>query len=55
MANEIRDAKDGLKTLLSNISGLKVIDYPAGAVHEFPVTVSQGWTAVAGELLLRGV
>ncbi len=39
MANEIRAAKDGLQTLLSNISGLKVIDYPAGAVHEFPVAV----------------
>ena len=39
MADEIKDAKDGLSTLLSNISGLKVIDYPAEAVHEFPVAV----------------
>ena len=39
MADEIKDAKDGLGTLLSNISGLKVIDYPAEAVHEFPVAV----------------
>ena len=39
MAGEIKDAKDGLGTLLSNISGLKVIDYPAEAVHEFPVAV----------------
>ena len=39
MANEIRDAKDGLASLLSNISGLKVLDYPAESVHEFPVAV----------------
>lgn len=36
MANEIKDAKDGLSTLLSNISGLKVLDYPADSVSEFP-------------------
>ena len=39
MANEIRDAKDGLGTLLSNISGLRVLDYPADSIHEFPVAV----------------
>ena len=39
MANEIRDAKDGLAALLANISGLKVLDYPADSVHEFPVAV----------------
>ena len=37
MANEIRDAKDGLGTLLSSISGLRVLDYPADSIHEFPV------------------
>ena len=37
MANEIRDAKDGLAALLANISGLKVLDYPAESVNEFPV------------------
>ena len=39
MANEIKDAKDGLSTLLDNISGLKVLDYPADSVHEFPAAV----------------
>ena len=39
MANEIRDAKDGLASLLSNIAGLKVLDYPADSVHEFPAAV----------------
>ena len=39
MANEIRDAKDGLGTLLSTISGLRVLDYPAGSVNEFPAAV----------------
>ena len=39
MANEIRDAKDGLASRLSTISGLKVLDYPAESVHEFPVAV----------------
>ena len=39
MANEIRDAKDGLASQLSTITGLKVLDYPAESVHEFPVAV----------------
>ena len=39
MANEIRDAKDGLATQLSTITGLKVLDYPAESVHEFPAAV----------------
>ncbi len=39
MANEIKDAKDGLVSLLSTISRLKVLDYPAGSVNEFPVAV----------------
>ncbi len=37
MANEIKNAKDGLSTLLSSVSGLKVIDFPAESVNEFPV------------------
>ena len=39
MANEIKNAKDGLSTLLANISGLRVLDYPADSVNEFPVAV----------------
>ena len=39
MANEVRDAKDGLSTLLTSISGLRVLDYPAGSVNEFPAAV----------------
>ena len=40
MADEIKDAKDGLASMLSNISGLKVLDYPADSVSEFPVAVA---------------
>ncbi len=39
MADEIKDAKDGLLTRLSSITGLKVLDYPADSVNEFPVAV----------------
>ncbi len=39
MADEIKDAKDGLASLLSNIAGLKVLDYPADSVNEFPAAV----------------
>ena len=39
MANEIKDAKDGLGTLLSNIPGLRVLDHPADSINEYPVAV----------------
>ena len=39
MADEIKDAKDGLVTRLSTIAGLKVLDYPAESVSEFPAAV----------------
>ena len=39
MANELRDAKDGLGTLLSNIAGLRVLDYPADSINEFPAAI----------------
>ena len=39
MANEIKNAKDGLATLLSGISGLKVLDFPVDSVNEFPAAV----------------
>jgi hypothetical protein len=39
VANEIKDAKDGLGTRLSTISGLKVLDYPAESINEFPAAV----------------
>ena len=39
MANEISDAKDGLATLLSTISGLRVLDHPADSIGEFPSAV----------------
>lgn len=39
MANEIKDAKDGLSTLISGITGLKVLDYPPDSVNEFPVAI----------------
>lgn len=39
MADEIKDAKDGLGALLSNISGLRVLDYPADSINEFPAAV----------------
>ena len=39
MADEMKDAKDGLVTRLSTIAGLKVLDYPAESINEFPVAV----------------
>ena len=39
MANEIKNAKDGLAALLSTISGLRVLDYPADSISEFPAAV----------------
>lgn len=39
MADEIKDAKDGLASRLSTVAGLKVLDYPAESVNEFPVAV----------------
>ncbi len=39
MADEIKDAKDGLATRLNSIAGLKVLDYPAESINEFPVAV----------------
>ena len=39
MANEIKDAKDGLVTLLSTITGLNVLDYPADSTNEFPAAI----------------
>ena len=39
MANEISDAKDGLETLLSTISDLRVLDHPADSISEFPAAV----------------
>lgn len=40
MADEIKDAKDGLGTLLSTISGLRVLDYPSDSISEFPAVVA---------------
>ena len=40
MANEIRDAKDGLASLLSGIAGLRVLDHPADSINEFPAAVA---------------
>ena len=39
MADELKNAKDGLSTLLATISGLKVLDYPADSISEFPAAV----------------
>ena len=39
MADKLKNAKDGLSTLLSTISGLKVLDHPADAINEFPAAV----------------
>ena len=39
MANEIKNAKDGLVSLISGITGLKVLDYPPDSVNEFPVAI----------------
>ncbi len=39
MADELKNTKDGLATLLSTISGLRVLDYPADSMNEFPAAV----------------
>ena len=37
MATEIKDAKDGLKTRIETISGLRVLDHIPNDVNEFPM------------------
>ena len=39
MADEIKNAKDGLVSLLEGISGLRVLDFPADAINQFPSAV----------------
>ena len=39
MANEIGDAKAGLRARLETIPGLRVLDHPPGAVNELPAAV----------------
>ena len=39
MADELKNIRAGLSSLLSGIAGLKVLDYPADSVHEFPAAV----------------
>ena len=39
MADEIKDAKDGLASRLSTISGLRVMDFPPDSVSEFPMAL----------------
>ena len=49
MADEIKDAKDGLKTLLETISGLRVYDHvPDGGPSEFPAAVIRFVSRTAG-------
>jgi hypothetical protein len=39
MADEIKDIKDGLATLLNTITGLRVFDYPVDSVSSFPTAI----------------
>tara|TARA_Y100000310_G_scaffold260481_1_gene269436 strand:+ start:111 stop:545 length:435 start_codon:yes stop_codon:yes gene_type:complete len=39
MANEIKNAKDGLKALVDDITGLKVYDHWPGSVNEPPAAI----------------
>ncbi len=39
MANEIENARDGLKTLLENIAGLRVYDHEPESVNELPAAL----------------
>ena len=39
MADELKDLKDGLKTRLETISGLRVYDQPPSSPNEFPCAV----------------
>ncbi len=38
-ADEIKDAKDGLVSLLAGISGLTVVDYPAASINQLPAAI----------------
>ena len=39
MSDEIKNAKDGLSSLLSGIAGLTVVDYPPGSINQFPAAI----------------
>lgn len=39
MTDEIKNAKDGVASLLSGITGLTVVDYPADSINQFPAAV----------------
>ena len=39
MANEIENARDGVKTLLENIAGLRVFDHEPESVNELPAAL----------------
>ena len=39
MADELKNIRAGLSSVLSGIAVLKVLGYPADSVHEFPVAV----------------
>lgn len=39
MADEIKNAKDGLASLLTGITGLAVLDFPPGSVNQFPAAL----------------
>lgn len=39
MSNEIAAALDGIRTILSRIEGLRILDYTPEVVHQFPAAV----------------
>ena len=54
MANEIKDAKDGLGTRLATISGLRVIDYEPEGWNEYPVAIIRFTRRQVGDVALGG-
>ena len=39
MSDEIKNAKDGLASLLSGITGLTVVDFQADSINQFPAAI----------------
>lgn len=54
MANEFSGAKDGLMAMLRRIDGLRVLDYTAQAVNQFPAAVVRPESREALETLSGG-
>ena len=54
MANEIKDAKDGLGTRLATITGLRIHDFEPEGVIEMPVAIIRFTRRLVGDLTIGG-